>query len=102
DALVLVFHDVHWADAGLLDFIEHLVDWARDVPILILLPAAPQVSEQRPNWWGKENSTAVRLSPLTNEHIAQLVAGVAPTTVPMETRGALVGRRCGSPLLPGA
>ena len=98
DALVLVFHDVHWADAGLLDFIEHLVDWARDVPILILCTARPEFSEQRPNWWVKENSTAVRLSPLTNEHIAQLVAGVAPTTVPMETREAIVGSASGNPL----
>ena len=26
--LVLVFEDLHWADDGLLDFVDHLVDWA--------------------------------------------------------------------------
>ena len=34
--LVLVFEDLHWADDGLLDFIEHLVQWASGVPILVL------------------------------------------------------------------
>ena len=33
--LVLVFEDIQWADDGLLDYIEHLVDWVEDVPILI-------------------------------------------------------------------
>jgi predicted ATPase len=27
----LVFEDVHWADDGLLDFVDQLVDWATDV-----------------------------------------------------------------------
>src|SRR5207302_1052163 len=26
--LVLVFEDLHWADDGLLDFVDHLADWA--------------------------------------------------------------------------
>ena len=26
--LVLVFEDLHWADVGLLDFLDHLADWA--------------------------------------------------------------------------
>ncbi len=29
---VLVFEDLHWADDGLLDFIDHLVDWASRRP----------------------------------------------------------------------
>ena len=30
--VVLVFEDVHWADDGLLDFIEHLLEWSRSYP----------------------------------------------------------------------
>jgi len=46
----------------------------------------------------KDNATAVRLLPLANEHIAELVAGVAPSTVPTETREAIVGSASGNPL----
>jgi class 3 adenylate cyclase len=30
--LVLVFEDLHWADEALLDFVDHLVDWASECP----------------------------------------------------------------------
>src|SRR5205085_353478 len=33
--LVLLFEDLHWADDGLLDFVDHLVEWASGVPILV-------------------------------------------------------------------
>ena len=33
---VLVFEDIHWADSALLDFIEYMLDWSRDVPLFIL------------------------------------------------------------------
>ena len=37
--LALVFEDIHWADDGLLDFVDQLVDWATDVPLLVLATA---------------------------------------------------------------
>jgi hypothetical protein len=48
--LVLVFEDIQWADDGLLDFVEHLVDWVRDVPLLILCTARLELLERRPSW----------------------------------------------------
>jgi class 3 adenylate cyclase len=41
--LVLVFEDLHWADAPLLEFIEHLVDWSSGLPILVLCTARPEL-----------------------------------------------------------
>ena len=41
--LVLVFEDLHWADEGLLDFVDHLVDWAGGVPILVVGTARPEL-----------------------------------------------------------
>ena len=29
--VALVFEDLQWADASLLDFIEHLLDWSRAI-----------------------------------------------------------------------
>jgi AAA ATPase domain len=34
--LVLVFEDLHWADDGLLDFVDYLADWAGPVPLLVV------------------------------------------------------------------
>ena len=42
--LVLVFEDLHWADDGLLDFVDHLVDWATGVPLLVVCTARPSCS----------------------------------------------------------
>ena len=39
--VALLFEDLHWADPGTLDFIEHLLEWSRNVPILIITLARP-------------------------------------------------------------
>ena len=96
--LVLVFEDVQWADAGILDFIEHLLDWTRDVRILVLCTARPEFAELRPDWWSRKNATTVDLSPLSNDEIGELVAKLAPVDVPNETREAIVGAASGNPL----
>jgi hypothetical protein len=47
DPTVLVFEDLHWADSGLLDFIEHLLEWSRNFPIYIVTLARPELLERR-------------------------------------------------------
>ena len=34
--VVLVFEDLQWADSGLLDFIDYLLEWSADYPIFVL------------------------------------------------------------------
>ena len=41
--LVVVFEDIHWADATLLDLIEHVADLARDAPLLVLCEARAEL-----------------------------------------------------------
>ena len=72
--LVLVFEDLHWADEALLDFVDHLVDWASGVPILALCTARPELLARRPVWGGgKVNSSTILLSPLSEEETTALV-----------------------------
>ncbi|TML52995.1 MAG: hypothetical protein E6G15_09905, partial [Actinobacteria bacterium] len=60
---VLVFEDLHWADDDLLDFVDHLVDWAVDVPLLCVCTARPELLERRPAWGGgKPNASTISLS----------------------------------------
>jgi class 3 adenylate cyclase len=72
--LVLVFEDLHWADDGLLDFVDDLADWLRDVPVLVVATARPELLEQRPAWGGgKANATTVSLQPLADADARRLI-----------------------------
>jgi class 3 adenylate cyclase/tetratricopeptide (TPR) repeat protein len=93
-ALVLVFEDIQWADDGLLDFIEHLADWASDVPILILCTSRLELLERRAGWGGgKVNAATIALAPLSDEETARLIWALG-----VETQPALVERAGGNPL----
>jgi class 3 adenylate cyclase/tetratricopeptide (TPR) repeat protein len=72
--VVLVIDDLHWAEEGLLDVIEHIADWSRDAPIMLLGLARPEFYESRPTWGGgKLNAMAVSLSKLDDAATASLV-----------------------------
>ena len=75
--LVIVFEDIHWADDGLLDFVDHLVDWATGVPILVVCTARPELLERRPGWGGgKLNAATLSLSPLSDQETARLLSAL--------------------------
>ena len=48
--VLLVFEDIQWADSGLLDFIEYLLEWSADFPIFVLTLGRPEVAAKRPGW----------------------------------------------------
>jgi class 3 adenylate cyclase/tetratricopeptide (TPR) repeat protein len=77
--LVLVLEDIHWAEPTLLDLIEHVVEWTRDAPMLLLCLARPELLDERPGWAGER----VELEPLTNEAVETLVAILAPGVDPV-------------------
>jgi class 3 adenylate cyclase/predicted ATPase len=98
--LVLVFEDLHWADEGLLDFVDHLVEWASGVPIFVVCTTRPELLERRPGWGGgKLNAFTLALSPLSEAESARLLALVLDQAVlPAETQQALLERASGNPL----
>ena len=48
--VVLVFEDLQWADSGLLDFIDYLLEWSAEHPIFVLALGRPELRERRPGW----------------------------------------------------
>ena len=95
---ILLFEDLHWADAGLLDFVDHLVDWSKNAPLLIVTLARPELFERRSDWGaGKRHFTAVALEPLTPASMAELLDGLVPG-LPEAARAAILGRADGIPL----
>ncbi|MDH4111765.1 MAG: AAA family ATPase [Actinomycetota bacterium] len=96
--LVLVLEDIHWADDGLLDFIEHMADWAQGSLMVITL-ARPELFDRRPTWGGgKRNATTISLDPLTPDEDAAMVDELLPGVLSDELRATIVERAEGNPL----
>ncbi|MGH2712085.1 MAG: AAA family ATPase [Actinomycetota bacterium] len=97
---VLVFEDLHWADDGLLDFVDHLSEWAGGVPLLVVCTARPELLARRAGWGGgKTNSVMLSLSPLSGEETARLLAQLLERSVlPAELQTALLAKAGGNPL----
>jgi tetratricopeptide (TPR) repeat protein len=98
--LVLVFEDLHWADEGLLDFVDHLVEWAIGVPILAVCTARPELLTRRAGWGGgKPNALTLSLTPLNDDETARLFSALLERSVlPAETQSTLLQRAGGNPL----
>ncbi|MEA2486306.1 MAG: hypothetical protein QOD46_1417, partial [Actinomycetota bacterium] len=98
--LVVAFEDLHWADPSLLEFIEHLVDWVKGVPMFVVCIARPELYDRHANWGGgKRNITVVSLAPLNDSETAQLISSLLSRAVlPAEVHSALLERAGGNPL----
>ncbi len=98
--LVLVIEDLQWADATLLDFVNHLIEWAVDVPILLVGTARPELLDMKPDWGGgKRNASTVGLSRLSDEDTARLIGSLlGRTVIDAGVQKSLLERCAGNPL----
>ena len=102
--LVLVLDDVHWGEPMFLDLIEHLVEWVRDVPVLILALARPELREARETLTvpGARATDVIDLQPLDEDECHALVAGVLGRhKLPEELSERIVTTAEGNPLFIG-
>jgi class 3 adenylate cyclase/tetratricopeptide (TPR) repeat protein len=97
--LVLVVEDVHWADEGLLDFLDHLADWATSSPLLLMCTARPELHERRPHWGARQNAATLALSPLSDDEMRALVRFLLrQSEIPPDLAEAVLGHAEGNPL----
>ncbi|HEY7703892.1 MAG TPA: AAA family ATPase, partial [Acidimicrobiia bacterium] len=94
---VLVFEDLQWADAGLLDFILDLIERSSSHPVLVITLARPELLERQPGWGGRRNQLSVHLGPLAEAEMKELVVGLAPG-IPDQEAGLIADRAAGVPL----
>ena len=98
DPVAMVFEDMHWADASLLDFVEYLLEWSRDHPLYVITLARPELLERRPTWGaGSRTFSAIYLEPLSEQAMQDLLAGLVPG-LPQELRARILARAEGVPL----
>jgi len=70
---LLVVEDLHWADGGTLDLLEVIASRVRDVPLMLLALARPDLLQARPSWGGGLPAyTALSLEPLDPGCAAEL------------------------------
>jgi hypothetical protein len=98
--LVLVLDDLHWAEPPLLDLVEHIADWTRQVPIFLLCVARPDLLDLRPGWGGgKPNATSILIEPLGGEEAGALVnALLGGADLDEPTRAKILDSAEGNPL----
>jgi class 3 adenylate cyclase/tetratricopeptide (TPR) repeat protein len=95
---ILVFDDLHWADGGMLDFIEEFAARATGRPILLVAVARPELRDRRPGWGaGVRDHVAIELQPLARDPMAELLRGLAPD-LPRPLADRILDRAEGVPL----
>ena len=95
--VVLVVEDAQHADAGLLDFLDYLIDWVRDLPVYVLVLARPELGQARPGLGTGRNRTALTLDPLDAASMDTLVDALVPG-MPTAARAKITAQAQGIPL----
>ncbi|MGB5381189.1 MAG: adenylate/guanylate cyclase domain-containing protein [Acidimicrobiia bacterium] len=96
--VLMAFEDFHWADEGLLDFVEELVERTTAHPIMVLCLTRPELLERRPDWAASQKRTlSMHLSRLDEDSMRALVAGLAPG-IPPGLCDRIAARTAGVPL----
>jgi predicted ATPase/class 3 adenylate cyclase len=97
--LIVVFEDIHWAEAALLDLVERVAGTAADAPLLLVCAARPDLAERRPGWLGRPGASVVELAPLSGEQSALVIDNLlGDGTIDEQARAAIVAASDGNPL----
>ena len=95
--VALLFEDLQWADAALVEFIGHLLEWARQKPIFVLCLARPELQGRHPEFGHGSHQTTLSLAPLAETAMRSLIDGFVPG-LPEELRERILARAEGVPL----
>jgi class 3 adenylate cyclase len=95
--VVLLIEEAQYADSGLLDFLDHLIDWTRDLPVYVLMFARPELGQVRPGFGAGRNRSTLTLDPLDDTSMDQLVDALVPG-MPREARSKITSVAQGIPL----
>jgi predicted ATPase len=95
--VVLLIEEAQYADSGLLDFLDHLIDWTRDLPVYVLVFARPELGQVRPGFGAGRNRSTLTLDPLDDASMDQLVDALVPG-MPGEARSKITSVAQGIPL----
>ena len=95
--VVMVVEDLQWADAGMVDFLDHLLEWSGDHAIFLLVLSRPEGTDRKGLGLSRRSVTTLPLDPLSDEVIGELLDGLV-AGLPLGARARIVERAEGIPL----
>lgn len=97
--VVAFVDDIHWAEPAFLDLMEHVLDTATSVPLLLLATARHDLLEERAQWAERASATRLVLRPLSEAASAQVVENLLGTSgLPADVVARIVAAAEGNPL----
>ncbi len=91
--VILAFEDLQWADSGLLEFIDYLLEWSADHPLFVLALGRGELLDKRPEW----RDRALILGPVPDAAMRQALEGLVPG-LPEELTTRILQQAEGMPL----
>ncbi len=94
---VLIVEDLHWADDGSLDLLQHLVAHSTELPMALVMTARPALLTRRPDWGPPD--MLLQLDPLAAAHSGELAQALLNRleVVPADLTELIVGQADGNP-----
>src|SRR5271167_1879026 len=89
--VVMVIEDLQWADAGLVDFLDHLLEWSGDHAIFLLVLTRPEGTDRRGLVLSRRSVTTLSLDPFSDEMMGDLLDGLVPG-LPSSARSRIIER----------
>ncbi|WP_437320152.1 protein kinase domain-containing protein [Sorangium sp. So ce385] len=93
--VLLALDDLHWADHATVRLVDAALWSARNLPLLVLASARPEVHERFPRLWAERELQEIRLGALTPRASEQLVRQVLGDGVSTDIVERLVSRARG-------
>ena len=95
--VVMLIEDLQYADAGLLDFLDHLLDWSRDAALFVITFSRPETRAESSKWATGRNRTPLALDPLDATSMRVLLDALVPD-LPEPAAVAIADQAQGIPL----
>ncbi|XXX81773.1 protein kinase [Sorangium sp. So ce134] len=95
--VLLALEDLHWGDAATVRLLDATLRNLRELPLLVLALARPDVHRQFPNLWAEREVQTIKLGPLPRRAGAELVRAALGESVPEGVVAHLVERAGGNP-----
>jgi len=93
--VLMLFEDVHWADATSLEMLDLTIERVRALPVLALITFRP---EYEAPWTGLSHVTSIALDRLVPDEVETLAEHVAGQPLPPEVMAQIVAKTDGVPL----
>ncbi|WP_437589569.1 serine/threonine-protein kinase [Sorangium sp. So ce1000] len=95
--VLLVLEDLHFGDPATVRLIDQTLRNLRDLPLMLLALARPEVNKQFPGLWTDREVQTIKLGPLPAKASERMVRSALGEETPAETVARVVDRADGNP-----